>query len=867
MRRSDPPRWLETLAAWALPRGLSGQGALGDLAEGFAHRAEASRLRASVWYFSQTLSIVAYRAAGRGSDRAGSHSELIMDLRWSLRTMLKRPRFAATVVAVLGLGLGANIGVFSVVDGTLRNTSWWADADRAVAIWPAYRFSLGHLEMYQERQAVYRSLGGYAELAFAVRTSDGESESVNGVTMTPELFRELTAQPEIGRGLLDEDARVGAEPVAVLGEALWRRSFGGDRAIVGRRIDIGGVPTTVVGIQARGAAAPGGRAELWLPLVPDPRDDDYWRAHSYTFVGTLREGVGLRDAHDDLMAFTGTLSRLFPAFYPAGFADGVASVSRADEAQRRLIATPLLLLLAGTALLMLATAVNVGNLLLSRSVDRRRELAVRASLGASRGRIVRQLLVEGFTVTVLALALALTMARVGGRWIARLFAEEVVVTSSGVSTPSVLFFSVGVAALAWVVLNGVPIAHFLRTRGPDVGLRPGSGATTQRALVAVQAALATLLLVSAALLVSTVENLRSVPLGFDPEGVIAVELSPPADRVDSPAVARELYGRLIERVSTLPGVEAAGLTGWLPLRAEAPPAPINPQSAPIDPREAVRAPLHMVDPGFFDVFGVEPLAGRLLQTTDENPGRPSAIVINQTLARMLWPDGSAVGQMIAIDPHAWSSWAPVVGVVPDLRSGAISEPTGPALYVSLAESPSRDITLVVRGSGGTAGLAAPIRRAIREVDQLVPVRSVSQMDGVVRAAYETSWVVMGLLSILAALATVLGAIGIYALLAHHVAMRGREIGVRLALGAHPGAVVGAVVRSGMALAALGVVIGSVIAALSTRFLESLLFGVSALAPSAFVAPIVAISVATVLAAWIPAMRAARMAPADVLRSD
>jgi predicted permease len=331
-------------------------------------------------------------------------------------------------------------------------------------------------------------------------------------------------------------------------------------------------------------------------------------------------------------------------------------------------------------------------------------------------------------------------------------------------------------------------------------------------------------------------------------------------------VARGLYDRLIERVEALPGVEAAGLTGWLPIRVQAPTAPINLEAAPVDPREAVKAPKQFVDPGFFEAFGVEAIEGRVLGSEDR-ADEPSAVVVNETLARMLWPDQSAVGQRIAIDPHEWDTWVPVVGVIPDVRSGEITGPIGPMFYASLAEQPSRDVTLVVRATGDVDGLVPLLRRAVQEVDPLVPIRSVTDMDAVVRAAYSTSWVIMGLLIVLAVLATVLGTIGIYAVLAHHVVLNKREIGVRMALGAQPGAVARTVVRSGLVLAGLGIVIGSAVALVSTRFLESLLFEVSALAPSAFVVSALALGAAAALAAWIPAARAGRLPPAEVLRAE
>jgi len=653
-----------------------------------------------------------------------------------------------------------------------------------------------------------------------------------------------------------------------MGEALWRRSFGADPDILGSTIDISGAPVTVVGIQGAGGLAPGGRAELWLPWVMDPRDDDYWKSHSLTLVGTLREGADLDDAFAELSGYNAQLSNMFPMFYPPGWAEGLESVSWADEAQRRMISTPLLLLLGGTALLMLVTALNVGNLLLGRSIDRRRELAVRAAIGASRGRIVAQLMVEGSVLTAFAIGLGLACGSLGGPGIARLFVGEAVVASSAVTSPRVLIFSMGLAALAWIVLNGVPIAHFLRTQRSTLNIAPESGAGIHRSLVTGQAALATLLLVSATLLVATVDNLRQVPLGFDPGGMVTVELSPPEDRVESVPKARDLYGRLVESAGALPGVQSVGLTGWLPLSTEAPNTPINLQAAPVDPAQAVKAPMNMVDPGFFEVFGVTPSLGRLLDSEDRSD-EPSVVVVNETLAGMLWPDRPAVGQLIAIDPHAWDTWVTVVGVIPDIRSGEITGPPKPALYVSLAESPTRDLTLVVRAGSGAAatGLMPLLPRAISDVDALVPVRAVTRMDDVVRAAYATSWVMMGLLVVLAVLATGLGAIGIYAVLAHHVAVNKKEIGLRMALGAQPVALVGGVVRSGLILAGVGILIGSAAAAMSTRFLTSLLFEVSALSPWAYLAPALALSVAAALAAWIPAARAGNLPPAQVLRGE
>ncbi|MGD2070156.1 MAG: ABC transporter permease [Gemmatimonadota bacterium] len=863
-----PPRWLETVVERVVPEGLPGQGVLGDLTEEYRRRAIHSVFRARLWYARQTLSIVAYGVLLARPDAEDTHtrSDVSLDVRWALRLVRRHPGFAAGVVAVLGLGLGATVAVFSVVAGTFQNTSWWDEPDRAVAVWPERKWSFGMIELYREEQSVYRSLGGYVELAFALGTPDGGSESVNGVFISPELFRELAVQPGLGRSLRDEDALLGVEPVVVLGEALWRRSFGGDPDVVGRVVDVGGESVRVVGVQGVGGRAPGGRAEVWLPLVVDPREDDYFKQVDLKAVGVLADGATMADAYDDVDAFGDYLVRLFPTFFRPDWQEGLVRVARADASQRRLVSTPLLLLLGGSGLLLLVTALNVGNLLLGRAIERRTELAVRSAIGAGRRRIVQQLLVEAAVLTALAVGVGLLVGAYGGPWIAQLFVGEAVVASVAILTPAVLAFAGAVAVGAWLVLGGVPVLHFLRGRASGLALAPRSGARGQRFLVAIQAALATLLLVSATLLVATVGNLRDVPLGFDDAGLLTVDLSPPEDRVADPATARELYDRLAERIRGLPGVEAVGLTGWLPLAAQAPTAPLNLEAAPVHQAEARSAPMHKVDRGFFEVMGLEAVEGRLLGTEDRADGI-RAVVVSESLAREVWPDRSPVGQRVAIDPHMWNTFVPVVGVVPDIRTGDLTGPPTGVVYAALAEGPTRDVTLVVRTAGGGEETVSAVRRSVSDVDPLVPVRSVAWMGDVVRAAYSIAWVVMGLLVALAALATALGAIGIYAALTQQVAATRREIGVRMALGADPGRVVGEVVRSGLLVTVAGIAGGSVVAALSVRVLDSLLFGVSPLTPWAYAAPAAALCAAALVAGCVPAFRAGRLPPAEVLREE
>jgi predicted permease len=871
MRRAAPerrpPRWLESLLERVLPEGLSGEATLGDLAEEYERRAARSPVRARLWYVTQAASLLGYRAvSGSGTD-SGSSSALVVDLRWSLRSMARHPGFALGVIAVLGLGFGANTAVFSVVDGTVANASWWSAPERTLTVWPGRNWSFGQLELMQEEQAAFRTLGQYTESAFALEGADGTSRSVNGARISPALFQELAAQPVVGRPLDNDDAFVGAEPVAVIGEGLWQRAFGGDPALLGSTVRINGAATRIVGIQPAAARAPGGRAELWIPLFLDPRDDDFWKAQDKTMVGVLRDGAAPPDAQADLDAFTTRLSDMFPAFFPPDWTGGQAHVVRADAAQRRQIEAPLLLLLAGTALLVLLTAVNVGNLLLGRAIDRRRELSIRRSLGAGRGRIVRQLLVEGAVLTTAGLALGLIAARFGSLWIVRLFIEDPVVAASPITAPRVLLFGALLAGIAGIVLNGVPIAHFLRSQRDGLVIRGDFGRAVQSGLVTVQAALATLLLVSATLFVATVDGLRRVPLGFEADGLTTLQLSPPADRVSSTEASRPWSERLVSDAAALPGVRAAGLVARLPLRDRQMTAGLNLESDPVDPREAPKAAMHRVDPGFFDVFGLEVLEGRAIEQRDVALDSPSVVVINRALADQLWPDGDAIGQRVAIDPHAWNRFVPIVGIVEDMRARDLSGPMEPAIYVSLAEQPSMEMTLVVRSDEAASSLGARLRTLVTEVDPGVPVRGVSAMTDVVRAAYATSWVLMGLLGLLAILATILGALGTYAVLAHNVSANARTIGVRMALGAPRGSVVAGVVRAGVGFASVGIAIGCGAAVVAGGLLESVVAEAAPLTPATFVLPALTLLAAATVAAWVPATRAGRMPPAEVLRGD
>ena len=877
MNHSSPPRWAERLLERVLGPGAWDQAALGDLAEAYhRHAARRPKPLCDLWYAWQGLSLILHRALRSGGGAGGRDPAagppgggagwgLLPDLRWAAGITLRRPLTALGVVLTLGLGLGANVAVVSVMDGSFRTTSWWADAERTVVLWPGHAFSRGQLSIFLDRPSSYETLGGYRLESFMVEPPGGDARSVSGAMISPRLFAELRVQPLLGRGFRPEEALPGGEQVAVVGRSLWLREMGGDAAAIGTRILVNGVARTVVGVQGDGGSAPGHGSELWLPLVLDPADPDFFPDISYTLVGVLRNGASADEGRADLRAFGTLLSEMFPFFYrPDYLQDGTVRV--AAEHERAMLRTPLILLMGGTVGLLLVAALNVGNMLLARSVERGREFAVRRALGAGRGRLARQLAIEGALMAALASFLAIVVASPAAAALARLFPQDLGVAPGGLASPAVALLASAGAALTWGVLTGVPIVACLAGDARRLPTALAGRSTPPRALVVLQSCLATTLLIAATLLVSSVANLRRIPLGFLPERVTTATVSAPDELLANRDRLRRFQQDVVERARRLPGATAAGMTSTVPLQELPTTTPVNPQGSEVDVSVAIQAARFAVDAGFFGTMGIRLEAGRLFGSTERGP-EPSAVVVNRTLAEALWPGEDPVGRSISIDPHAWSRFVPVVGVVSDFRAESLVEPPRPAVFVSLHEWLERETSLVVRSEAAPAVLVPALRAAVREADSAVPVGEVRPLSGVVRDAYGTSWVTMGLLAALAGIATGLAALGVHAVLAHHVTRRRREIGVRLALGADRGRLVRRILGSGLASTAIGVVIGCVVAAAAARLLESLLFGVSPLEPVAFVLPAVGVLAVAAAAASAPAARAGRLPPAEVLREE
>lgn len=865
MSAPRPPRRLESLVEGVLRGDERGPSVLGDLAEGYAHRHGRSGGRAARWWYArQALSlgvrrVRGTRAAGRGTG-AGGVDRLGNAFAPAVRGMKRRPGFALAVIGVLSVAMAAAFAAFSVARGTFEAARWWDDESRAVLVWPEFRFSRGMLSVLREESAAFDVIGGIVRRPAVLAVGD-RSASAAGAMLSPELFRALRAKPVLGRGLLPEDAAPGAEPVVVVGHGLWRDDFGADPALVGRVVEVSGVMRRVVGVMPAGAEQPGPETEVWTPLTMDMADPDFWPARELEVAAMTRPGTSVLEARDDVRRVLGILARRFSFFFRPDFGSD-ATVTRSADREWGRVAAPLLLLVTGTGLLLLVAAIDVGNLVLARSLERRTEMRVRMALGASRWQVVQQFLAEAALHATLAGAVGWVLGSALARRVPALFPFGSAVAPSGAADPVLVLFALGVAVLAWLLMAGIPVAHFLRLTA--VALAPrGVKDRAARWLVVTQAALATTLLVTAALLLRTVQSMDRLPLGFDPAGVFAVPVAPPAAALSNADLV-SLQDRAATQVAAAPGVGAAGWISAVPLLDAIPTAPVNLEDRPTEVGEAPTVASFVTDARALEALHVDIVRGRAFDDGDD--GRSTRVaLVNETMARTLWPDRDAVGRRIAVDPHDWTRWITVVGVVTDVRHRDLTFPVQPAFFLPRAQAPARSMRLVVRSSSSADAVGTVVRSSLEQVAPGTPAGAPRALASVVRDAQGPARVLTTLLSVLAALATALGAMGLYGALAGWVTRRRTEIGTRLALGARPRALSAGVLLTGLALTAAGVAIGCVGAGIVARLIRGLLFGVSPIDPIAFLAPAVLLLVTGALAAALPALRAATVPPAQALR--
>lgn len=813
-------------------------------------------------------------------------SALLQDLRYGARKLRQAPGFTVAVVLTLALGIGVNTAVFSAIDAVLLRPLPFVGGDRLAIVEhvdvPSVPlgdrvFPKGAPDIHdlRARKDVAEDVAAYAPGGLNL-TGVGDPTRVKIGLATTNLFGMLGVKPQLGRAFVEAENRPDLANVVVLSDALWHRQYGGDPGIVGRTIALNGVAHTVVGVMPPKFALPTG-AELWIPLVlpfdwKGARREAIQAYLPSTMIARLAPGVMPEQADARVRAM------LKPYLSPERLAELGTDpvVMPMQETLVRDRRTALLVLMGAAALVLLTACANVANLLSSRAAARRRELAVRAALGATRGRLVQQLLVESLLLAISGGVAGLAVATVTLKLISALVPAgiaDVVVPSLD---PRVLGFSLVLATLTGLAFGLWPAVGATRgSTANSIRLAGGHGATSsdgaamRRALVVCEVAFAVMLLVGAGLMLKSFRALVATDTGVEIERVASVQLALPMSSYRLPATRQAFYDRVLARLRATPGVESAAAITQLPLRGDwgiGLNVHAEGRAEIANPAERIYPQYLRVTSGYFGTMGIRLLAGREIDARDDSS---RGAVINQAMASAMWPGENALGKRFAMGtmPGEPARYITVVGIAEDVRSHTIDKDANPQMYLPFTDSPSQFAGIVARGREEPEALFAALREAVRAGDPEIAAFNVETLEQAVAGTLAPRRTNTLLIAGFGLLAVALSALGVYAVIAHGVAGRTREIGIRIALGAGIPDVLRMVVREGVVLAAIGAAIGVGGAWALSRLMESLLYGTSARDPLVFVlAPVVLVLLA-VLATLVPARRASRVDPMIAIRAE
>ncbi|MBX6363369.1 MAG: ABC transporter permease [Gemmatimonadetes bacterium] len=817
---------------------------------------------------------------------------LVREIRFALRALRKRPGFTAVAVLTLGLGLGANLSIFSLVDAALlRPPAAVREPERLVTLWtsdfsgPRYGGT-----SYPD----YEAIAAAADVFAGVAASSPRPLSLAGVAGSERLFGEIVSanyfdvlgvRPALGRFFLPQEAgAAGGHPVVVLGWGLWQRAFGGSRDVIGRTVRLSGVPLTVVGVAPPGfrGSIRGLALEVWVPFSADRALLGFrpeGRGDRGLFVtARLRPGVTVAEAQARL----DLIARQLHAAYAQEWTDVRGRPRVLTAVPERLSRVPpmargpvvgfMALLMAIVAIVLLIACANVANLLLARAAGRQREVAIRLALGATRRRLVRQLLVESLLLALAGGALGVLVAR----WTTALLAGF----HPPIDVPLALDLRVDGAVLGFGLLLSVAtavafgLAPALRVTRPDLVPALRDEGSTVRAggrrfglrnlLVIGQVAGSLVLLVAGSLFLRTLRQATRIDAGFDPENLLLVAFDLTAERYD-PARAADFYRRLEERVSALPGVRAVTLAQWVPLGLDFARRGLVVEGYQARPGEDLEQGFNVVGDDYFRTLGTRIVRGRALDERD-HAGAPLAVVVNESFARRYWPGADPLGKHIGWEGPD-GRMAEVVGIAQDGKYRSLGEEPRPYFYIAAAQVDARDLTLHVRTAGDPRALVPAVRAAVRELAPGLPIAKLTTLREQVAVSLLPQRLAAVVLGVLGAGALLLAVVGLHGVVAYAVSLRTRELGIRVALGARPADIQRMVLADGMRLVAIGAAVGLALALAASRLLRGFLLGGDGADPVAFVAVPLLLAGVALVSAYIPARRAGRVDPMEALRVE
>ncbi|MGW8266546.1 MAG: ADOP family duplicated permease [Longimicrobiales bacterium] len=805
----------------------------------------------------------------------GWAESLVQDVRYALRQLRRDPGFALVAILTLALGIGATTTIFSVVNGVLLNPLTFAEPDRLVLVWQERPFSKSMLEEFRGELPFLQGVAAYNHRNFTL-VGDGEPEELRGAAVSPDYFAVMGVSAVRGRAFLPGDGVPGQGRVVVLSHRLWERRYGSDPGILGREISLGegeGVTRTVVGVLPRGHRPLSEQWDLWIPFQVDPSDfSDYAGTASFTLVGRLADGITPEAASRRFHEVAGRLTA--EKDFITDEERGVAGVKPLKAALLGDVQLRLLVLLGSVGLVLLLACINVANLLLARGQGRQRELGIRLSAGAARGRVIRQLLTESLVLGMLGGGCGVLLAY----WSLPVFVRLVPPGTPRIDLIAldgrVLLFTVGVSVVSALLFGLVPAVRAtgrdlqasLKDGGLGRALSPG-GQRLRNGLVVVELALAVVVVVGASLLFRSFWLLQHQDPGFDPGHVLTLRLSPSPDRYPDGASRHAFYEDVAERVSAVGGVEGTGWSSGLPLAGGGMAVRYRSDESPHSTDYLPEyAGVRVVSPGFFSALRIPLSSGAYPEgLTGEEEGE--TVLVNRALALSLWPDGEDPAGKTVWLPFGSETPARIAGAVEDFSQRSLDRATQPEIYIPWEAWSPAPMYLLVRTGGPPEALAPDIQAAVWSLDRAVPISYVRSMEEVVRRTMADSRFTTLLLAVFGGLSLILGGVGVYGVASYAVSQSTFEIGVRLALGAGRAGVVGGVLARFLALSAAGIVVGLLGALAAGQALEGLLYDVSATDPWTFLGVGLFLALVAATSVFLPAFRASRVEPARVLNQE
>ena len=807
---------------------------------------------------------------------------LLKDIRYGVRGLIKRPGFTVVALLTLALGIGANTAIFSVINAVLLRPLQFKDPEQLVIVWEDASFAgfpqntpaPGIYFDWKNQNQSFSDMAACAELSFNI-TGDGDPERVMAFAITENFFPVFGVRPLLGRNFLPEEDRPGASKVVMLSHSLWQSRYGGDSQIVNREILLNGEKHTVVGVMPASFQFLEREVRLWVPIAFEPEDMVNRGGHYLKVIARLKPGVTQPQAQADLDAVMARVAKDFPGETMEGKLGAIVKPMREQLVGET--RSSLIVLLIAVACVLLIACANVAGLLLARAVGRRREIALRVALGASRVRVVRQLLTESLLLATVSGVLGSILAYWSFTFLQGLVPPEMALLTSLKLDMRILAFTFLISLVTGVIFGLVPALQSANIDLNDAlkqsSTRATSSSRLRNGLIVSEVALSIVLLVGAGLLIQTLFQLFRQYAVLEPDKVLTMRTVLPREKYREPQQRNNYYRQVLERVERLPGVVSAGYSTSVPLMWKGGTSGFYPEGlkAPI-PGMAYDSNHRQVSSDYLKTMNVPLRAGRYFDSRDNEQSMPVAI-INETMARQYWPGENALGRRFKIgDPdEPGKQWKEIVGIVADIRQMGLDEPVKAEMYFPYEQVDDwpgfRPRDLAIRTTGDTTNLVGAVRQAIREVDPDQPVSNVATMAEVLGEEAAQRRMGMFMLVGFAALALLLASLGIYGVLAYFVTQHTNEIGVRLALGATPRNILFLVLRKGMGLTLIGIAIGIAASFGFTRWMSSLLFGVKAADPLTFVAVPLLLGIVALLACAIPARRATKVDPIVALRYE